>query len=120
MKSRTLVDRHGTRLRVGDRVTKAGLAAEAHFDKLVIAHLESIGARRTPNGYGWEVDTTLGTLRVGHRGHYIVQVFDDWGRAKAAGFDHWKWNFHYELGAAEAEVENWKRCLARWLPGGPS
>jgi hypothetical protein len=75
-----------------------------------------VGAVAAPNAYGWQLETTLGGLRVGSRGHYIVQVFDDWPRAKAAGFDHWKWNFHYEIGAAEDEVDHWKRQLARVLP----
>jgi hypothetical protein len=107
---------NGKRLRVGDRLTKAGMAAEVHFDKLVVEHLKGIGAVAAPNAYGWQLETTLGGLRVGSRGHYIVQVFDDWPRAKAAGFDHWKWNFHYEIGAAEDEVDHWKRQLARVLP----
>jgi len=111
---------------MGRRVTKAGAAAERAFDALVIAHLESIGATPPPKGDvmgRWTVQTIHGALRVAPHGNWIAQVFLDWPKdfqeciahARARGFDHWKWNFHYEL-TAEPNVDDWKRALAEILP----
>ena len=116
------------------RVTKAGEAAMKRFDDLVVAYLLAIDA--TPADFGaWIVVTVHGSLRVTPHGNWIAQSFQDWPgmpghltggdaranyeacmkHARALGFDHWKWNFHYDLGAAEPEVDAWKRRLRRVL-----
>jgi len=108
------------------RVTKAGKAAEARFDALVIEHLKAIGATPTGDFLGtWIVQTIHGRLRVAPRGNWIAQAFLDWpddyreciAHARARGFDHWKWNFHYELDA-EPNVTDWKVRLGEILPKG--
>lgn len=115
---------NGTRLRVGDRLTKAGLAAEAHFDSVVNAYLESVDAVPTghPYGYQWRLETRAGALLIVSRGHMVMQRFEDVDQAAdLIGHRHelnrysGKWNFHYDLGAAEQEVDHWKRQLASVL-----
>jgi len=126
--SRTIVGHDGKRLRVGDRLTKAGIAAEARFDAVVAEHLKAIGATPPPQGLeyrGWVVQTIHGALRVSSHGDWIAQSFQDWPKdynaciahARARGFEHWKWNFHYEL-VAEPNVDDWKVALRRILPKG--
>ena len=111
---------------MGIRVTKAGKAAEARFDALVTEHLRSIGAvppRRDAPHLGWTVRTIHGDLQVTAHGNWIAQKFLDWPKdyaaciahAKARGFDHWKWNFHYEL-STKPNIEDWKTALGKILP----
>lgn len=104
------------------RLTKAGVKAEAHFDSIVNAYLATIGRRPGRFSYEWTVETEAGPLWVGSRGHYIVCMFEDPARAQAAGL-HWlntysgKWNHHYSIGAAEAELEDFERQLGPLLKG---
>ena len=114
-----------TKLTIGRdrRLTKAGKIAEARFDALVVEHLKSIGAAPLAEGsLSWIVATIHGRLRVTPYGDWIAQSFQDWPNdytacmkyARANGFEHWKWNFHYEL-TEEPNVDDWKRQLGRTL-----
>lgn len=100
------------------RLTKAGVKADAHFDAIVNAYLATVGTKPGYLVYEWAVETTYGTLGVSSHGHWIACCFADWPRAKAAGFTHWKWNHHWDVGAAEAELEHFKRQLGPILMKG--
>lgn len=114
---------NGVRLRIGDRLTKAGVAAEAHFKTLVEEQLVVFGATRAPNDglwaerkREWSIETKHGKLWLTVYGHNVMGLWDDWPRAQNAGLDHWKWNHHYDLGAAACEVEHFARQLKAVLP----
>ena len=100
------------------RLTKAGKDAEAHFDTIVAEYMASIGAKpgvvRT-----WQVETIAGTMQVSTHGHWIATRFDDIGRAVSLGLvrgcTSGKWNHHYDTGAAETELGDFQRQLARIL-----
>jgi hypothetical protein len=106
------------------RVTKAGEAAKARFDALVIEHLKSIGATPPPEGAypQWIVETIHGRMRCTPNGNWIAQSFMDWPseyeacikHARDRGFDHWKWNFHYDL-TDTPNIDDWKNALGRIL-----
>jgi hypothetical protein len=103
------------------RLTKAGLRAEEHFKKLADAYLATVGTKPGRLGYEWNVETRAGTLSLTAYGHSIAGRFGDVERAKALGLGYLnpysgKWNHHYEIGAAEAELEDFKRQLGRVLP----
>jgi hypothetical protein len=101
------------------RLTKAGIAAEDRFKKLVDAYLATIGTKSTY--YEWAVETRAGMLSLTAYGHWIACRFEDVERAKVFGLGYLnphsgKWNHHYEIGAGEAELEDFKRQLGRLLP----
>jgi hypothetical protein len=100
------------------RVTKAGAKAEAHFDAIVNAYLATVGTKPGRLLYEWTVETIAGPLGLSSHGHWIAGCFEDWPRAKALGHSHWKWNYHYEVGAAERELEDFKYRLGLILPKG--
>jgi hypothetical protein len=65
----------------------------------------------------WSIETVHGKLWLTvHSDWWIAGLWDDWPRAKAAGFDHWKWNHHFPEGAGEAAVEAFARELGALLP----
>ena len=105
------------------QLTKAGVKAEAHFDSIVNAYLATIGKRPGRFSYDWTVETIVGSLNIGSRGHWIVCKFDRPDLAMAIGYLEWlngysgKWNHHYEIGAAEPELEHFKRQLGPLLKG---
>jgi hypothetical protein len=101
------------------RLTKAGKAAEAHFDAIVAEYMASIGAKPSLKRT-WQVETTAGTLHVSTYGSWIATLFEDVEKARLLGlvrgaFYNGKWNHHYGTGAAEAELGEFQCQLARIL-----
>ncbi len=114
---------------IHSRLTKAGVAADARFDALVNAYLESLGARiqhplDSPYPSRWHLETKAGALGVTSYGHWIACRFEYPARAKAFvgtfGLNEYsgKWNHHYDVGAGEREIEDFKRQLRRVLIDG--
>lgn len=114
------------RLSVGSgwnrRVTKYGLKVQAAFKAMVEERIRALGAARAPadgpyeaRKRDWSIETVHGRLWLTVYGDWIAGLWDDWSRAKEAGHYHWKWNHHYDEGAAEAEVEAFARVLDRLL-----
>lgn len=98
------------------RITKEGKRVQARFKVLVEIALVSLGATQTPSGRReWSIETRYGVLHLTPYGDWIAGLFDDWERAKVR-FDHWKWNHHYDEGAAEPAVEDFRRKLKALLP----
>jgi len=105
------------------RLTKAGVLAEARFRTLVEDAIVALGAARAPvdglwdeRKRDWSIETKHGKLWLTIHGTWIAGLWDNWPRAQNAGLDHWKWNHHYDEGAAEPAVEHFVRQLKAVLP----
>ncbi len=122
------------------RFTKAGIKSSERFMSLIKVELQRLGAVDTghPCMYPWSIETRAGSLLIhpyaDEIDFWIACRFEDVSRAREVlGVKPYqvsgrlnpysgKWNFHYYVGAAEAEVADFVRqlevILAPQLKGG--
>ena len=101
------------------RHTKLGLAVRAKFDAMVDDLMQELGAKPS-DFYRWAITTRAGLLHVIPRGDWVACRFDDVEAAKGLGLGYFnqysgKWNHHYDEGAGEQEINEFRKQLERVL-----